>query len=62
MSRQPLVAAALEALEQAARDVGIDPRPARMTGSGACVFLPLDSESAAVTVCNRLQGRPTPGS
>ena len=57
MSRQPLVAAALEALEQAARDVGIDPRPARMTGSGACVFLPLDSESAAVTVCNRLQGR-----
>ena len=56
MSRQPLVAAALEALEQAARDVGIDPRPARMTGSGACVFLPLDSESAAVTVCNRLQG------
>ncbi|HQD82189.1 MAG TPA: 4-(cytidine 5'-diphospho)-2-C-methyl-D-erythritol kinase [Quisquiliibacterium sp.] len=56
-SRQPLVAAALEALEQAARDVGIDPRPARMTGSGACVFLPLDSESAAVTVCNRLQGR-----
>ena len=57
MSRQPLVAAALEAVEQAARDVGIDPRPARMTGSGACVFLPLDSESAAVTVCNRLQGR-----
>ena len=57
MARQPLVAEALEALEQAARDVGIDPRPARMTGSGACVFLPLDSELAAVTVHDRLQGR-----
>ena len=42
---------------QAAGDAGIDPRPARMTGSGACVFLPLDSEIDAVTVRNRLQGR-----
>ena len=57
LSRQPRVAAALEALMQAAGDAGIDPRPARMTGSGACVFLPLDSEIDAVTVRNRLQGR-----
>ncbi len=57
VARQPRVAAALEALRQAAGDAGIDPRPARMTGSGACVFLPLDSEIDAVTVRNRLQGR-----
>lgn len=57
LARQPRVAAALEALRQAARDVGCDSRAARMTGSGACVFLPLDSESEAQRVRERLQGR-----
>ena len=57
LSRQPKVAAALEALRQAARDVGCDDRAARMTGSGACVFLPLHGESEAVRVRERLAGR-----
>jgi 4-diphosphocytidyl-2-C-methyl-D-erythritol kinase len=61
LARQPKVAAALDALRQAAIDVGCDPgavgREARMTGSGACVFLPLDHEAQAHRVRDRLSGR-----
>jgi 4-diphosphocytidyl-2-C-methyl-D-erythritol kinase len=57
VSRQPKVAEALDALRQATRDVGLDARWARMTGSGACVFLPLDGETDAHRVRERLAGR-----
>ena len=57
VARHPEVATALEALRQAARDVGCDPRAARMTGSGACVFLPAEGESQALRVRDRLEGR-----
>jgi len=57
VARHPEVAEALEALRQAARDVGCDPRAARMTGSGACVFLPAEGESQAQRVRDRLDGR-----
>jgi len=57
VARHPEVAAALEALRQAARDVGCDPRAVRMTGSGACVFLPAEGESQAERVRDRLDGR-----
>jgi len=57
VARQPEVAAALDALRQAARDVGFDPRAARMSGSGACVFLPAPGESQARQVRDRLLGR-----
>ena len=58
VARHPEVARALEALRQAARAVGIDARLARMTGSGACVFLPVCSEHDAARVRSRLEGRP----
>ena len=57
LARQPKVAAALEALRQAASDLGLPGELARMTGSGACVFLPLDDEPAAIEVKARLEGR-----
>lgn len=57
VARHPGVARALEALRQAARAVGIDARLARMTGSGACVFLPVRSEDDAARVRGRLEGR-----
>ena len=57
VARQPKVAAALEALRQAAREAGLPVSLARMTGSGACVFLPLDDESAANEVKAGLSGR-----
>ena len=57
VNRQPKVAEALEALREAAREVDIDPGAARMTGSGACVFLPLDSETDARRAIARLKGR-----
>ena len=57
VSRYPKVGAALDALRQAARDAGSDPREARMTGSGACVFLPVDGEVQAQRVRDRLDGR-----
>ena len=56
LARQPKVAAALEALRQAAGDLGFPGELARMTGSGACVFLPLDDEPSAIEVKARLQG------
>ncbi|MFO1197809.1 MAG: 4-(cytidine 5'-diphospho)-2-C-methyl-D-erythritol kinase [Burkholderiaceae bacterium] len=57
VSRQPKVAEALEALRQAAREAGLNAGAARMTGSGACVFLPLHGESDAHRVRDRLAGR-----
>ncbi len=57
VARHPEVARSLAALRQAARAVGIDSRLARMTGSGACVFLPVDSENDAARVRGRLRGR-----
>jgi 4-diphosphocytidyl-2-C-methyl-D-erythritol kinase len=43
----PPVAQAIEQLSEAARHAGLDPAQVRMSGSGACIFLPtLDSESA----------------
>lgn len=54
LARHPRVAAALEALRQAASEAGHCGALARMTGSGACVFLPLDSASAAQEVRHRL--------
>lgn len=57
VARKPQVAAALDALRQAARDVGCDPRAARMSGSGACVFLPAPGEAQARQVRDRLLGR-----
>jgi len=57
VARHPEVAAALEALREAAGAVGCDARTARMTGSGACVFLPAVSEPQAQRVRDRLQGR-----
>jgi 4-diphosphocytidyl-2-C-methyl-D-erythritol kinase len=56
LARQPAVAGALEALRQAAREVDLDDRPARMTGSGACLFLPLRSLPDAKRVRERLDG------
>ena len=57
VARQPRVAEAIEDLERGAAEVGIDSRDVRMSGSGACVFLPCGSESDARRVYDRLQGR-----
>lgn len=77
VARHPEVSGALEALRQAARELGIEERSiekcgvgrgversadtenpaARMTGSGACVFLPLRCEREALRVRDRLIGR-----
>lgn len=57
VARQPAVAEALQALRGAARECGLDDRLARMTGSGACVFLPLQSTRDAQSVQERLTGR-----
>lgn len=54
VSRHPKVGAALDALRRTAREIGIAPGMARMTGSGACVFLPVDGESQAHRVRDRL--------
>lgn len=57
VTRYPEVSEALDGLRQVARDVGCDPRAARMTGSGACVFLPVDGESQAHRVRDRFRRR-----
>jgi 4-diphosphocytidyl-2-C-methyl-D-erythritol kinase len=57
VSRQPAVAEALQTLREAAREAGLEDRTARMTGSGACVFLPLRSQPDAEIVRERLSGR-----
>lgn len=40
--RYPAVATALQALTEAAAESGVDPSFVRMSGSGACVFLPVE--------------------
>ncbi len=50
----PRVAEALAALRCAADAAGADGRLARMTGSGACVFCPVDDESVAATIRERI--------
>jgi 4-diphosphocytidyl-2-C-methyl-D-erythritol kinase len=50
----PPVSAALAALARAASRAGLDASAARMTGSGACVFLPVSDESAAASVLQAL--------
>lgn len=57
VARQPRVAEALEDLRLGAQAVGVDARAVRMTGSGACVFLPCDSERDVRRVHERLDGR-----
>lgn len=57
VARHPEVAGALEDLRQGAAEAGVDARHVRMTGSGACVFLPCESESDARRVFDRLQSR-----
>jgi 4-diphosphocytidyl-2-C-methyl-D-erythritol kinase len=60
VARQPQVAAAISALAQAAREAGCAPEAVgriRMTGSGSCVFLPLDDAGQATAVRERLVGR-----
>lgn len=47
LRRYPAVAQALTALSGAARSMGLDPALARMSGSGACVFCPVPSQSQA---------------
>ena len=54
LARYPKVAQALEALRQTAREVGIDPSAARMTGSGACLFLPVPDTAVAQGLANQL--------
>ena len=53
----PAVAAALSALGQAAKHVGLDAGSARMTGSGSCVFLPVPDESVAASIQQDLSRR-----
>ena len=53
----PSVSAALTALRTAAAESGLDASMARMTGSGACVFLPVPDESAAASVLQGLAQR-----
>jgi 4-diphosphocytidyl-2-C-methyl-D-erythritol kinase len=57
VARYPEVAEALDGLREVARDIGCDPQAARMTGSGACVFLPVDGESQAHRVRDRFHRR-----
>jgi 4-diphosphocytidyl-2-C-methyl-D-erythritol kinase len=57
LNREPKVLEALSALKQSAAEVGVDDRDARMTGSGACVFLPCDGEAEAYRVQQRLKDR-----
>jgi len=58
LSRHPRVAAALQALRQAADGVGLDARNARMTGSGACLFLPVADPTQGSQVIRQLGQQP----
>jgi 4-diphosphocytidyl-2-C-methyl-D-erythritol kinase len=53
----PAVSNALAALKEAATGAGLDASTARMTGSGACVFLPVPDESVATSVLRGLSRR-----
>ena len=52
LKRYPEVASALTCLSDAARQAGVDPARARMSGSGACVFCPIDTEAQALRVAS----------
>lgn len=54
LSRHPRVAKALHALEQAAHSVGLDAGMARMTGSGACLFLPVQNTALGLEIVSKL--------
>jgi 4-diphosphocytidyl-2-C-methyl-D-erythritol kinase len=54
IGRFPAVAAALETLRQAAQESNVNPALVRMSGSGACVFLPVDNARVASKVAKRL--------
>jgi 4-diphosphocytidyl-2-C-methyl-D-erythritol kinase len=53
--RFPVVSAALSALRDSARTVGLDPAPARMTGSGACVFYPAPDRILAESLAGEVR-------
>lgn len=53
-ARDPRVAQALGQLRQAAVQAGANPAAVRMSGSGACVFVPVPSESAGRQVVQAL--------
>ena len=55
--RSAPVAQALSLLAEAAGSVGIAPESARMSGSGASVFLPVDGHETALRVVHHLEGR-----
>ncbi len=50
----PRVRAALEDLRQAASVCGVDPALVRMSGSGACIFVPLDDERTGLNLMDQL--------
>lgn len=50
--RYPQVALAIRQLAQAARNAGLSPEQVRMSGSGACVFLPVPDEALAQRVAS----------
>jgi 4-diphosphocytidyl-2-C-methyl-D-erythritol kinase len=54
LARYPEVARALASLREAAAAAGSDPALARMSGSGACVFLPAATESLAEAVAEQV--------
>lgn len=60
-ARYPRVAQALGQLRQAAAQAGANPAAVRMSGSGACVFVPVPSASAGRGVVQAL-GESAPGS
>ena len=61
-ARYPPVAQALQALRKAAVQAGVDESSARMTGSGACVFLPVQDRAEGLTVADRLTVEPAASS
>ena len=61
-ARYPPVAQALQALRQAAVKAGVDESSTRMTGSGACVFLPVKDRAEGLTVADRLTVEPAASS
>ncbi len=50
--RYPQVAQAIEQLSVAARHAGLDPAQVRMSGSGACIFLPVPAAKLAQRVAS----------
>jgi 4-diphosphocytidyl-2-C-methyl-D-erythritol kinase len=50
--RYPEVAHAIEQLSDAARNAGLSPEQVRMSGSGACIFVPVASQALAQRVAS----------